>query len=665
MEQKQKNKKIRLGFKAKILSVILPVNVVMVLVLILIAYIVSRADIMNASRQLLATSAKDQSHQIENWLNKKIDVAKTVKYDIENSGALSDDNLMQQKLDYYLNLDSSFSGGFYVADLNGNVIKATDSDLDIGSVSNSVWFEEGQTHKNPSITKVYTDDAGNSKISACGLLNDLNNLRVFSANLSLDSINIIVNSSVSMSNAESLLIDKTDGTILVARDSALVSKSIDSTSDEFLNAVSKKMKAADYSMSTVEDKETVIKEINGTNWVLVSYIDKAQITKEVDGLRNVLIIVAIISLILLSVIIYFAVHFSVRPLVDLNSKLRVMSEGDFTVNISPRGNDEISEIQRSMQFFIEKMRELIRGINDITTQLQNQADNSSSVSINMHDASEAQADSISALSDTMEQFSLSINEIAQSATNLSSVVADTCADSDDVKVQIGTTVEMSQKGREDMQRVNDAMNEIRESIKTLVEAINQVGAATKEITGITTLIGDISEETSLLSLNASIEAARAGEAGRGFAVVATEISNLANTTADSVDGISKLISQVESLVSTAINQVDLNVENINESGERIQVALSTFDKIYDSIQNVDTIMDKMLSEIETVNNVAMDVSAISEEQAASTTVISDTSEGMVEQAKKLATQSEQVADGAKILTQTSEALTNQMSKFHI
>lgn len=176
---KEKSKKVRLGFKAKILCLVLPVIVVMVFVLISIAYTVSRTNIMNSSRQLLATSAKDQSHQIENWLNRKLDVAKTVKFDIENSGALGDDALMQSKLDYYLNLDSAFQGGFYVADLNGTVITAGDSDLKLGSGKGSEWFEEGQTRKNPSITKVYTDESGNSVISVCGLLDDLNNLRIF------------------------------------------------------------------------------------------------------------------------------------------------------------------------------------------------------------------------------------------------------------------------------------------------------------------------------------------------------------------------------------------------------------------------------------------------------------------------------------------------------
>lgn len=605
----EKNKKIRLGFKSKILSIVLPVIIIMVCILIAIAYTVSRTNIMDSSRQLLATSAKNQSHQIENWLNRKLDVAMTVKYDIENSGALTDDKLMKEKLDYYLNLDSAFAGGFYVADLNGKVLTASDSDLGMQSAVGAQWFDEGKTRKNLGITRVYTNEAGDSVISACGLLNDLNNLRVLSVNLSLDSINIIVNSSVSMPDAESLLIDKTDGTVLVARDASLVSKSMDGMDDKFLMAVADKIKSADYSLANVENKETVIKEISGTNWLLVSYIDEGQITKEVDELRNVLIIVAVVCLVLLVAIVYFTVHFAVRSLSDLNAKIKVLSEGDFTVDISPKGNDEVAQIQRSMRLFVGKMREMIREINVITEKIQNQADDSSSVSVHMHDSSEAQVDAIGALSDTMEQFSMSINEIAESATNLSSVVADTCTDSDDVKVQIDATVEMSRKGREDMENVNEAMTVIKESIRELVEAINQVGAATKEITGITTLIGNISEETSLLSLNASIEAARAGEAGRGFAVVADEIRQLSEQTQTASNHITSIIKELMEDTKCVTDSARNSVASVTRQNELIESTGEKFSKVN---EEVEALARNIVSSEAVVENILKSTGVISE-----------------------------------------------------
>ncbi len=656
---------LRVGFRGKLLGLTLPFTIVMIIVLITIAYIVSKNNIMESSERLLTTSAKDQGHQIESWMNRKLDEMKTVKFDLENSGALTDAGVMQQKLDSYAGLDGAFTGGFYVSDLNGNVVKATTSELTISSPTDQIWFKEGLTRMNPNYTQTYEDGSGNQVISASGLLNDLTNPRVISGNLSLDTINIIVNSSVSMPKAESLLVDKSDGTILVSRDAALVSTSVNGSSDKFLGKVSDKISEGDYALASLGNNITVMREISGTNWVLVSYIAKSEITSSVDKLRLTLIIIAAVCLVILSIVTIFTVNIAVSPLKDLTKKIHSMSEGDFSIEINPRGSDEISDIQRSMKTFVLQMREMISNINLITENIQRQADNSSTVSADMQSSSETQADSMSALNDTVDQFSISINEIAQSAMNLSDVVADTSTEGDAVKLQIDATVEKSKKGRSDMQRVNEAMTEIRSSIEELVKAIDRVGEASREITGITTLIGNISEETSLLSLNASIEAARAGEAGRGFAVVATEINKLAENTSDSAEDIAKLVGEVDKLIEDAVRQAGVSVENINESGNRINVAVSTFDEIYDGILEVDNVINKVIDGIQTVNNVAMNVSAISEEQAASTTLISDTSEGMVEQANNLAKESEQVADGAKILTETSDELTSQMNKFKL
>ena len=96
-----------------------------------------------------------------------------------------------------------------------------------------------------------------------------------------------------------------------------------------------------------------------------------------------------------------------------------------------------------------------------------------------------------------------------------------------------------------MEHVSEALNNIELSIRSLEEAVNKVGLASKEIVDIIKLIGDIADETNLLSLNASIEAARAGEAGRGFAVVASEIGSLAKNSTESVGHITQLITEIK------------------------------------------------------------------------------------------------------------------------
>lgn len=147
----------------------------------------------------------------------------------------------------------------------------------------------------------------------------------------------------------------------------------------------------------------------------------------------------------------------------------------------------------------------------------------------MNSAANIQSQSMTELNATVDQLSVSVNEIAQNATQLAGVVADTKEDSDKVEDKMRTTVEVSEKGKADMESVGNALHNIEISIHNLEEAVDKVGTASGEIVDIIKLIGDIAEETNLLSLNASIEAARAGEAGRGFAVVASQIGVLAKT----------------------------------------------------------------------------------------------------------------------------------------
>ena len=657
-KQHPKQKGFRMGLRAKILGISLPITIIMVIAMIAIAYSVSEKDIMKSSQSLLRTSAKDQGNQIEAWLNRKLDEVKTVKYDLEHSGAVKDQKLLQKKLNDYYALDDSFVGGFYVTDTAGTVMKADDNTTQINNAKDQIWYQKGLTRMNPGYTPVFEDAENHMMISACGMLDDATNIRILSTNLSLDSVNIIVNSSVSMQGAESLLVDKSTGDILASRESELIATSLKDTSNGFLKNVADKINKDDESVTTIRDKVVVTREIAGTDWVLVSYVPTSLITSEVDNLRTILIGVAIVGLLVFTLLNTIGVSLTVKPLRILSHKIKAMSNGDFTIQIEVKGTDEIAQIQQSVKIFTEYMREMICKINAVSDSIRNQADSSSVVSVSMQDASNAQAASMAALSETVEQISESINEIAESATDLSGVVSDVSRDSEQVKLQIDSTVGIARKGRSDMELVRDSMS-------LLVDAIRKVGEASKEITGITSLIANISEETSLLSLNASIEAARAGEAGKGFSVVATEISKLAQNTASSVEEISQLISQVDGLVDDAVNQANVSVQNIGESGGRIRVAQETFEQIYTCIEDMKNGINNMITQIAAVNNVAMDVSAISEEQAASTTVISETSDAMVDQANNLAGQSEQVADSSKVLTNTSEQLAEQMGRFQI
>ena len=657
----QKEKGI-VSIKVKLLGVIVPVVIVSILVLVLIAYRTSAGLIESYSENLLESSVENQASQIESWLEQNIGAFQIVKTTIENTKP--DDKELQTMLDSYYNYNSNYPEGLYIADETGKLWKASDSAMSESDPVNSVWYQEGLTRVNMAIGSSYVNSEGVSVISASGILNDgSGKMKVISADMTLDRISVIVNAFIKMKNAEAILVDKDTATILASRDSAKISTTLGSSA--FEQSVAAKIADRDYSFSTLHGNMTLFKEVSGTNWILVSYIPTSIVLADLANLRNLMILISVISILILCVVIERTTHVVIAPVRKLTNVIKALTDGDFTVSVKSSGNDEIALMSRSVERFIASMKQMIASMGDISGKLGTQADASDSVSREMQSAANVQSQSMSELNMTVDQLSVSVNEIADNATKLAGVVADTKDDSVNVGNKMRETVEVSQKGREDMEHVGEALENIRTSIQNLEAAVNKVGTASGEIVEIVQLIGNIAEETNLLSLNASIEAARAGEAGRGFAVVASEIGTLASNSTASVEHISKLIHEVNELVADAVRQAGDSADNINESSGLIHTAIDTFDKIYDNIQQTSALIDQMVDKINQVDEVATNVAAISEEQAASSDEILATSESMLTQAKGIAENSENVAKESRSLTESSIQLADQVKLFRI
>ena len=653
----QKEKGI-VSIKVKLLGVIVPVVIVSILVLVLIAYRTSAGLIESYSENLLESSVENQASQIESWLEQNIGAFQIVKTTIENTKP--DDKELQTMLDSYYNYNSNYPEGLYIADETGKLWKASDSAMSESDPVNSVWYQEGLTRVNMAIGSSYVNSEGVSVISASGILNDgSGKMKVISADMTLDRISVIVNAFIEMKNAEAIL-------VLASRDSAKISTTLGSDgSSAFEQSVAAKIADRDYSFSTLDGNMTVFEEVSGTNWILVSYIPTSTVLADLANLRNLMILISVISILILCVVIERTTHVVIAPVRKLTNVIKALTDGDFTVSVKSSGNDEIALMSRSVERFIASMKQMIASMGDISGKLGTQADASDSVSREMQSAANVQSQSMSELNMTVDQLSVSVNEIADNATKLAGVVADTKDDSVNVGNKMRETVEVSQKGREDMEHVGEALENIRTSIQNLEAAVNKVGTASGEIVEIVQLIGNIAEETNLLSLNASIEAARAGEAGRGFAVVASEIGTLASNSTASVEHISKLIHEVNELVADAVRQAGDSADNINESSGLIHTAIDTFDKIYDNIQQTSALIDQMVDKINQVDEVATNVAAISEEQAASSDEILATSESMLTQAKGIAENSENVAKESRSLTESSIQLADQVKLFRI
>ncbi len=658
-------KKGNISIKAKLLGIIIPVVIAIILILVFTAYHVSSGIIESYSKNLLESSVNSQASKIEAWLEENLASMQMAKTMIEKLHP--DETQLQTILDASCGYSENYPDGLFLADANGSFLKGTDSKKQEPNPKESMWYQEGMTRVNMAVGSAHQNPDGTNVVSASGLLNDgSDTVRVIAADMTLDRISVIVNSFIEMHDAEAFLVDKDSSVILASRDSGLISRTLGADGQSaFYKDVEKKVSGKSYDFCTLDGNMTVFKEVNGTNWLLVSYVPTRVVLADLAGLRNLMIIFSIISILVLCVLIERVTHVVIRPVKEMTRVITSMASGDFTVSMKVKGNDEIAVMGRSVEHFIASMKEMIRQMGHVSDRLEKQAGSSKNVSGEMNSAANIQSQSMTELNATVDQLSVSVNEIAQNATQLAGVVADTKEDSDKVEDKMRTTVEVSEKGKADMESVGNALHNIEISIHNLEEAVDKVGTASGEIVDIIKLIGDIAEETNLLSLNASIEAARAGEAGRGFAVVASQIGVLAKNSADSVAHITSLINEINGLVDDAVKQAGSSASDIESSADLIHIAVDTFDQIFQNIQETSHLIEGVVEKINQVDQVATNVAAISEEQAASSDEILATSESMLQQAKSISKNSEQVEAEAGNLAESADQLADQVKQFQI
>lgn len=668
-EQKEHRKSIT-SIKTKILAAVSALVLILVLILIIISYTISKNIITDQSMQLLELSTKNQASRIEAWMSEKLNVFSTFKQDIETLDYT--DAQLQSLLDSYYGRSSDYPDGFYIVDTSGKVMQASGVDYKKTADTSSAWYNEALTRVNMAFGDVHVNEAGTDVVSAGAILRNskkaggnakAKNTRLLVVDVPIAHIQVIVDSFISMDDAQAILVDKDNMSILSKSDDTLTGKLSDGTG--FLGTIGNRISQQNYTAMTLDGNIVDFREITGTNWVLVSYVPESAVFSELASLRTTMIVVAVVVLAVILVLMERMIHFMIKPIRSLTDSIVTMASGDFTVDIKTKGNDEITLMGHSMKEFTAAIRSMINDISNISETLKGQAESSTSVSGGLYEASLKQSKNIDELNGTVDQLSASVQEIAESATALAVVVSDTRDSSNNAEDKMNVTVEVAEAGKNDMQKVGEAMGLIEQSINGLQESIDKVGAASQEINKIVGMIGEIADETNLLALNASIEAARAGDAGKGFAVVATEIGSLATNSNQSVQKIQTLINEVTSLVGETVDKAKGSVDEINTSSRLVHQAVATFDTIYDNIVDANRVVNDMAANMLKVADVSTNVASITEEQAASAELISRNAGNIASESKNITDDSEKVAETARKLADTSEKLMTQINSFRV
>ncbi len=236
-----------------------------------------------------------------------------------------------------------------------------------------------------------------------------------------------------------------------------------------------------------------------------------------------------------------------QAILRLLDELGSLADGDLTVEATVT-EDITGAIADSINYAIEKLRELVATINETAIMVDSAAKQTESTAVHMARAAENQNREISAASESIVSMAASIEEVSGNAERSSDVARH--------------SVDVAHKGGEAVRRTIDGMNTIRETIQETSKRIKRLGESSQEIGNIVELINDIAEQTNILALNASIQASMAGEAGRGFAVVADEVQRLAERSTNATKQIEVLVRTIQADTNEAVVSMERSTTDV-------------------------------------------------------------------------------------------------------
>lgn len=349
-----------------------------------------------------------------------------------------------------------------------------------------------------------------------------------------------------------------------------------------------------------------------------------EISSKVTGNIITMLVVAgavFVLTITLCLLIVFGIVGSLKSMV-LSFKDIAEGEGDLTKRIQSSGKDEISELAKWFNTFIEHLQQIIVSISRNTSSVNDHSQNLSSIAASLSQNANETSDKSDSVAASAEEMSTNMNSVAsameQSSTNTSMVAS--------AAEEMTATINEIAKNAEEAHTISEkAVNQATATSERMAE----LGKAAEAISKVTETITEISEQTNLLALNATIEAARAGEAGKGFAVVANEIKELAKQTAEATLDIKKQIDGVQGTtnitvgdireITSIINSVNELIETISTSvGEQsaateeiannINQAAQGLGEVNENVSQITLVASTITQDISLVNSASTEIS---------------------------------------------------------
>lgn len=373
-----------------------------------------------------------------------------------------------------------------------------------------------------------------------------------------------------------------------------------------------------------------------TGWIAMISVDEAVFFKTVKSNMYNIIILYVISILILSVSMFFVANSISSPIRKLNLITKELAEGNLETTVDIKSKDETGMLAASMKSLVTRLKDYINYIDEISTALDEFAKGQLNIHLNCsYDGDFAKIKT--SLLEMAKIFKTTIGEaitISNSVTSGSENIANasqTLADGagkqastietltaaiNDLSVKVTANAQNAITATEKVKIVGENTKKSNAQMQEMISSIEKINVKSSEISKIIKAIEDIAFQTNILALNAAVEAARAGEAGKGFSVVADEVRNLASKSAKAAKNTSILIEETTGAVAEGTDIANKTGEMLSEVLQGVDYAITLIDEISAASSSQADALTETLNGIEEISSIVQANAAMAEETSA-------------------------------------------------